>query len=382
MKNIFSPTRINYLYFGFLFVCIACLHMFHVLLIEVTSPWSQLAFLVDAALQSLLEVSFLLLLSIIVQPCFSRSVFYAYVALTFLLLIVHLVDFMLVRIMGFTFWYGMPIVLDESLKNFLEILKSSSVSLSVWALAAGIAISLPFIGVLFFFLCQKWEEKRELSISITKLTKVTCGIVALLGVWDLCTILPTSPVNYEKLCKTLPLKATVFASSTQKIALRSIMPFSKMESGVLGELPVVMTPAHKPDVFIFVIESLREDFITDAVAPCLSQFKKENVSFELALSAANATQLSWFSLFYSKFPFNWMQIGKEQRKTGSPALKMFKDMGYAIHVYTSARLGFYEMDEKLFGEKNALIDHFYFFGHGGEIPPSESDERSMDKLTE
>ncbi len=212
--------------------------------------------------------------------------------------------------------------------------------------------------------------------------QLVCALVALMAVWDLSTILPTKHVDYAKLSKALPFKTTVFSPSTQKIALSSILPEAKMEDGEARQKNGILTPAHKPDIFIFVIESLREDFITDAVAPRLAQFKKENVSFDLALSSANCTQLSWFSLFYSKFPFHWAKEGKAERKTGSPVLKIFKEMGYAIHVYTSAMLGFYEMDQRLFGEKCELVDRFFLFGHGGQIPPHESDGRTVDKLTE
>ena len=62
---------------------------------------------------------------------------------------------------------------------------------------------------------------------------------------------------------------------------------------------------HKPDIYLFVIESLREDYITVENSPHLNQFKEKNVSFDLTLSNANATHNSWFSLFHSKFPFYW-----------------------------------------------------------------------------
>ncbi len=383
MKNIFSPTRINYIYFGFLFACLAFLHVFHVMLIEDVSFLSRLAFLIDALLQSFLEISFLLLLSLIIRHYFSKPIFYGYIALTFFLLVIQMIDFTLVRLMDLSFWYGITLIFDESLNNFIESMKASNIPLSAWALVGAIAISLPILGICIFLLCQKWEEKRPIAISLTKLTQVTCALVALLGVWDLCTILPMNSVkNYEKLSKALPLKSTVFAPSTQKIALSSILPQERMESGEADEMPIAQAPAHKPDIFIFVIESLREDFITNAIAPSLSQFKKENISFDLALSGANATHLSWFSLFYSKNPLQWKQISNENRKMGSPALRMLKEMGYAIHVYTSAALGFYEMDERLFGEKNALVDHFFLFGHGEQVSPFESDERTMNKLME
>ncbi|MBI2743021.1 MAG: sulfatase-like hydrolase/transferase [Chlamydiales bacterium] len=381
MKNIFSPKRVNYLYFGFLFFCLALVHSAHVLLLEKIPQISQLAFLVDVILQSFLEALFLLVIAVVVRHYLPRFLFFAYIALTFLLLVAQLIDFFLIRLMDMTIWFAMSLMLDESLSNFLEILKSSNVPLSVWAVAGTIAAVLPFIGVLLFVLCEKLEKKREFFTSITKLVQLTCAVVAVLAVWDLSTVLPLTASTYENLRKTLPLKETVFAPNYEKIPVRPFLPKENIGSGELGST-IPLTAVHKPDIFIFVIESLRDDFITQEISPHLASFKKENVSFDLALSSANATHLSWFSLFYSKFPFHWTKSTFEHRKTGSPALKALKELGYTLNVYSSARLCFYEMDEKLFGEKRSLVDRFFVFGHGAEILPYQSDERTMEKLME
>lgn len=381
MKSVFSPTRINYLYFGFLFICLAFVHASHVLLIEKVSHLGQIAFLVDAILQSLLEALFLLVVGMIVKYYLRRVGFYVYIAFTFLLFIGHLIDFFLIRLMDMTIWFGLSLMFDESLKNFVEILKSSNVSMTVWALAGTIGVLLPFVGIGIFLFCEKWEKKRDLTSSITRLVQLSCAIVAFLGAWDLFTVLPSSGAHYESLSKTLPLKATVFAPKYEKIDIRDFLPQSQIGSDEPAAISISQ-PVRKPDIYLFVIESLREDFITKEVAPHLSAFKEENISFERALSSANATHLSWFSIFYSKFPFHWTSGTETHRKEGSPGLKALKEMGYKINVYSSARLSFYEMDEKLFGEKRPLVDRLFVFGHGSGTAPFESDERTMNKLLE
>ncbi len=123
MKNIFSPARVNYLYFGFLFVCLVCLHALHVLVIENTIFLSRAAFLVDAVLQSLLEVAFLLLIGLVVRHYFSQALFFTYIALTFLLLVVHVVDFILVRVMDLSFLVRFAHYVGRELEKFYRSLE-------------------------------------------------------------------------------------------------------------------------------------------------------------------------------------------------------------------------------------------------------------------
>jgi membrane-anchored protein YejM (alkaline phosphatase superfamily) len=143
-----------------------------------------------------------------------------------------------------------------------------------------------------------------------------------------------------------------------------------------------LTLSEKPDIYIFIIESLREDFLTTEIAPNLNQFKAENFSTPLAISGANGTQVSWFSIFYSKFPFYFNKIKLPEWGKGSPALQTLKKMGYSIDVLSSARLSFYQMDKLIFGEKEKLANFSYFFPFGTDTKAYESDQRAMASLIE
>ncbi len=137
----------------------------------------------------------------------------------------------------------------------------------------------------------------------------------------------------------------------------------------------------KPNIFLFIVESFRKDIVTDhAVCPNLSMFAENNISFNNSFSSANATQISWFSIFYSRFPFYWKHINTSNWASGSPALQVLKKLGYKINVYTSARLGYYEMDEIIFGKNKKLIDEFHFFEHNHTVETYESDTLTMNRL--
>ena len=140
--------------------------------------------------------------------------------------------------------------------------------------------------------------------------------------------------------------------------------------------------ARKPDVYLFVIESLREDFITEAHSPNIYQFKQDHISFDLALSNSNATQISWFSLFFSEYPFYWGKITPNNWNEGSVPLRSFKKMGYDIHAFSSARLGYYQMDHLIFGKTQYLADTLFTPDEEEFDEPYQRDQIAMEQLLE
>jgi hypothetical protein len=133
----------------------------------------------------------------------------------------------------------------------------------------------------------------------------------------------------------------------------------------------------KPNIYLIIVESLRDDMIHPEIAPILSQWREENIYGKLGLSNANATQISWFSIFHSDFPYYWNQARLRKGKGGSPALQLLRKMGYQIHVYSSADLVYYGMDELIFGKGAYLASSMQTFDHS---PPKEawtSDEETI-----
>ena len=138
--------------------------------------------------------------------------------------------------------------------------------------------------------------------------------------------------------------------------------------------------AKKPNIFLFVAESLREDFLTPEVAPALSSFRESNIAFPQAFAAANATNQSWFSIFHSVYPFYWEKRQHQQWQSGSLPLQVLKKAGYRVHVYSASRLQFYHMDERLFGKDAFLADTLQVFGLDEERENHENDSECIATL--
>ena len=159
----------------------------------------------------------------------------------------------------------------------------------------------------------------------------------------------------------------------------ALAPLPSQEA-VLRQIDAILPIEHQPNVFLFVIESLRHDYITADNTPALYQFSMANTHANLSSSNANFTHLSWFSIFQSQLPFYWTSMQEAKWNHGALGLQVFRKLGYQTRVYSSAQLGFYEMEKLLFGPKLELVDSYRTFHHPAPKKAWQSDRQTMDAL--
>ncbi|MBY0530237.1 MAG: sulfatase-like hydrolase/transferase [Rhabdochlamydiaceae bacterium] len=377
------PARhaFNYLFFGAYFLIIAFLHVFHVFLVEPSWTFTRYFFIVFALGESVLETAILILLGRLVRQYLSRAWDHAFVALAFIMLLTHLIDFPLVRLMGISFWFALHFVSQESYSNFIELLLASNVSLFAWAALGLAGVGVILGGVFLYRLSERWTDRHPFAVKYSTLSGLLCTTALFLFVWETTTVQNTLAMHFESYEKTLPWKNTFLPVQKEYLVLDNALKEPEEEQDALRKLDSrAFSLSRRPDIYLFVIESLREDFITSEVTPQLHQFKTENIHFDLALSNANATQISWFSIFFSKFPFYFGKIVPDQWTGGCIPLRLLKKMGYKIHVYSSARLGYYQMDHLILGESRYLADKYYSLEDSEIQEVYQRDESAIDQL--
>jgi len=373
-----EQKHVNYIYFGLLFVFLSLLHVYQIFLIENGSVLHRTFYIIYAIGQCFLEVGALMLLGSYLVKRFPKILNPLFIVSTFVLFMIHIVDFPLVRLFDWSIWYVLDFVSAESYENFIEMLYASNVSLQTWLIAGIIALLLPMLGVVFFRMTNVIAKKRPLKFTHPTAGLTLLTIVLFLSMFDFKTCKLASPGDESRFLKALPWKATLFNSPFPTMALNKTLRLPPDEKEVLKALATYScSPLRQPNIFLFVIESLREDYVQPDIAPALSKFRQNNIAFNLSLSSANTTNISWFSIFHSRYPLYW---GKMQWDNGALPLKILKKAGYKIHVYTSARFGYYQMDDMLFGKKRMLADAFHEFGNDGIIETYESDTQCMEKL--
>ena len=367
----------NYFYFGLLFSLLAFLCISSILTQE-DFGGSRIFFILYSLGQAILEVILFIFAGWIIRRFFSNFWFLLFIAFTFTVLLLHLIDFLLERFLHFTLWETVQFVFDESFKNFLNMLDASGIPFWLWICGFGFLVFIPIIGILLYTFTEWLAKKHPLGISLEMIVQAIFCIPVALFLWDCSTSHIIHREAHFALIKTLPWKKTFFRPHAPKLRLQKTFASPSSESLVLDQISSFHGEAASlPNIYLFIVESLRDDFIIPSIAPTLSEFRDNSIHTPLSLSNANATQISWFSIFHSNFPYYWKSLQLNNWKSGSPALQLLRKLGYSIHVYSSANLSYYGMDELIFGENHQLASTFRTFPHPLPKEAWNSDQETL-----
>ena len=116
--------------------------------------------------------------------------------------------------------------------------------------------------------------------------------------------------------------------------------------------------ARRPNIFLFVVESLRADALSADGAPNLFQLQQEALHISDAEANGNCTHIAWFSLFNSSSPLFWSLLAKSPERSGAVPLRMLKALGYHVSVLSTPSLHYFDTDHVLFSHDLSLADVF------------------------
>lgn len=375
-----EEAKFNYVYFGVYFAILVLLTSSSIFTKE-SLGGSQLFFFLYALGQVTLEIALFIALSLFIPRYFSKLFFAGYIGCTFIALFLHAFDFLMDRILDLSVWSALRIfVFDESLGNFFYLLDASGISLWIWFTFFAFLASLPLIGVLLYKISEFLAQKKPLILNSGHLLQAILCLPLALLFWDFSASRVIHPDAYTAFIKSLPWKFTFLQPENVLLTVPGPLRPPLSEATITAAVEQDTTElTHKPNIYLFVVESLREDSITAEIAPHLYQFKNNSLHFDKAISSGNGTHLSWFSIFHSQFPFHWQQFQKTW-KTGSPALNLLKKWGYQIHLYSSAQLAYYGMEELLFGDQKQVLDSTQNFHHVPPATAADTDAEALAKL--
>lgn len=385
MENSDKPQSLfsaNYAYFGLYCICLILFSSSSILL-KMSFTESRFFFFLYATGQAVAETALLIFLANKALASKRSYLFSWIIALTFVLWIFHFLDYFFERILDLSFFQTAGFIFDETWESFLYLLDASGVPVWAWFLGFFLSSFLPLGGLALYRLLNRICRKRPLFLRQEWLLQTfTCIPLGLL-VWEhtaLTTILP--PNTYVAFVKALPWKFTFLEPSSMTYPLNYTLKRPPEEKQVKALLQQPSNSLKKtPNIYLFVIESFRDDFITPEVTPSLYAFKQKTISSKLPLANGNGSHIGWFSIFHSQLPYLWNYVKRQDWQMGAPTLQLLKKWGYQMRVYTSAQLGYYGMEELIFGKERHLVDAFHPFLHPPPLPAWQSDEKAMKALS-
>jgi hypothetical protein len=374
MKKTTNKKPQNILFFISSFIILLGLNIYNYFSLD-SSLFIRLNYLLNASLQTLLEVFGLYLITYMINHFLGKSIKYLFVGCCFFLLFAHFINFFLIHVLDSTITYPIKMFLFPGFEHFSTNLRAMNLNLKMITITFLSLLSIPMIGCFFYFLTHRVSKKFNFSLSKKQYVFSFLIIISLLFTSE--KLFKKTNGNY---LKKLPFGSMVFSSQKKHIyTLNKPIKRAREEKAQMDKINSLQIKAKKSsNVFIFIIESLRKDFITKQIAPNLHSFKNENINLKKSSSNANASHLSWFSIFHSIYPYYWTDYNKNQ--DGSVCLNMLKKLGYSINVISSAELCFFNLDQSIFGKNLKLANNFTDFSLRRDLSTAQRDLLTFDSL--
>lgn len=372
---------INPYYFVLLFFGLCGLNCHHAVCAHKDAPFPPIYFLLYGVGQSLLEVLVLAFIANIIRKYLPKAFYLLFIVLSGLCLVMHYLDFLCMRVVDHSLFYVIDVAFDETLDNLVELISLTEMSpLFIIASFVTVFIFIPVAVVIIYRVTARWR-KRPLQASHGHLLRGLLLVPLALFALDL-TFSPL--LNVEELRfyrRILPWKSTFLAPKSRFLTIPGTWKEFPPEREALRAVETLpLAPLEKkPNIYLFIAESLREDYLTDETAPHLTRFREDCMPAGKTLSNANCTHLSWYAIFHSEYPMWWAKK-KERWKSGSIPLRIFKKLGYNIRLYSAAQLKYYGLEELIFGKDRQLADSCKIHTHYVPVTAAVTDGRVTDHL--
>ncbi len=265
--------------------------------------------------------------------------------------------------------------------NFVHIygaIKAYGPSLAAEALHLPVVVVVACAGLYYTLpVAVTWLVRAPSSPSRTGThLRLTCAVILLLpaiAVQNSRVQSRLSNAEYSTYQSAMPVSWFFQRSGGEAIVFeKSLAPLPDLQEVEEYLASASITADHLPDIYLFILETFREDATTNGVAPNLSTFRKEAIDFTYPSTTCTSTRHIWYSLFHSRHAFEWEQSMREHRSFGGLPLHILKKSGYRIHAISDPTLVF--QDPKIrpkwassthdwtqschqcFGDNGALLD--------------------------
>jgi hypothetical protein len=239
------------------------------------------------------------------------------------------------------------------------------------ALVAGLGIA-AFLSSKTMRLSQRW------NVTITRRTALRAGLAsfAVLGLLEFLGHRIRDPYLWEQEIRRVPM---AFAIARPQAALASFRVGLHQPEVLPVESAILRTPTGevKPDIYLFLIESLRKDLLTPKIMPRFAAFAEKAWTFEHPVTTGNVTHYSWYGLLCANDPIFFDVAKHNATAQGSAPLALLRRMGYRIRLFATPDTAYQNLEAVVFGPQGGLLDEKF---HPSERLPADRDRHVIEEL--
>ena len=130
------------------------------------------------------------------------------------------------------------------------------------------------------------------------------------------------------------------------------------------------TSGIRPDIFVIMVESLRQDAISEKHAPFLTEFRDHECQpLGRTFSSSNATSLAWYGLFHGVPPIFWCGDKARTNEEGGlptpPWFALLQSAGYRTEIRTASDLAFQNLGDTSFGSDRSVYQALSHYSREG-----------------
>ena len=276
-----------------------------------------------------------------------------------LLCLCLLVDVALFAFAGYHLLTGVSILLSGGARGLSQSIEA--VGVSPWAVAAGVlgTGAAVVLSVYLSKLTRRASARAGLVVERRTAFQALFAATAAIAVLEAVSHNIRNAWLWEREIRSVPLAFSIARPEAELASFR-VSPRRPASARERAAAVAVAPREEKPDVIVFMVESLRKDVVTAENMPRLSAFAADGWTFEHPITTGNVTQYSWYGLFCAELPFFFDAARASPDEHCSVPLAILRRLGYHIHLFASPDTGYQGIREVVFGDGGSLLDtHFH-----------------------
>jgi len=266
-----------------------------------------------------------------------------------------LVDVALFAFAGYHLLTGASILLSGGARGLGQSIEAVGVSpraVVAGAVGTGAAVGL---SVYLSRLTSRMSARTGLMVECRVALRALFAAIAIIAVLEAVSYNVRNAWLWEREIRSVPLAFSIARPEAELASFR-VSPHRPPSAHERAAGVAVAPREEKPDVIVFMVESLRKDVVSPENMPRLSAFAANAWTFEHPVTTGNVTQYSWYGLFCAEPPIFFEAARASPDEHGSVPLAVLRRLGYRIHLFATPNTEYQGIREVVFGDGGSLLD--------------------------